>query len=127
MSRGAQVAIAVSALVFAASFLALALYAGALFPVGPWPFVGLSAFCGAIAVACLFPGSRPFTLRIVGVVIFLVYVAYVYDTREEMTVLRALRGLLIWGLPCGYLAIWGVFPSWGRASKAFGVEQRPGN
>ncbi|MFO0959264.1 MAG: hypothetical protein U0800_17840 [Isosphaeraceae bacterium] len=126
MSRGAQLTIATVAFVFAVSFAGLGLYAGNLFPVGPWPFYGLAAFCVAIAVACLSPASRAVTLRIIGLVVFLTYVAYFIDSLEELTVLRALRGFCLWGLPSGYLAIRGEYPSWGRASAAFGGSRRVG-
>lgn len=124
MSRGAQIAIGVVALVCGASFAALALISGDLFPVGPWPFYGLAALCVALAAACFFRGSRPVTLRILGAVRFLTYLAYALGSLKELTAFRAIRAFCLWGLPSGYLAIHGGYPSWGGAAAAFGIKRR---
>lgn len=122
MSSGARIALAIMTLFCAASFAAIGLISGDQLSAGAWPFYGISAFCVVIAVACLMPRSRPVTLRLIGSIIFLVYVCYFFDSLGDISILRAFSGFCVWGLPSGYLAIKGTYPSWGRASAAFQTE-----
>lgn len=124
MSTGARVALAIATILSAAGFAVIGIVFGPELPSGPWPFYGLAAFCGLIALACLVRGSRPMTLRIIGAVVFLAYVFYAYDSIGDRNFFRAIAGFVVWGLPAGYVAIWGRYPVWGRASAAFRSEER---
>jgi hypothetical protein len=123
MSAGARITLAIVTILCAAGFAVVGSYLGPELPAGPWPFYGLAAFCGLIALACLARGSRPVALRIIGAVIFLGYVAFAYDSIDEGNLFRAVAGLMVWGVPAGYVAIWGAYPPWGRASAALRSEK----
>ncbi len=122
MSTGARVVLAVFVLICAAGFVVIGLSSGDLLAAGAWPFYGLAVFCVLIALACLLPSNRPVTLRIIGSVIFLAYLVYLYDSFGDLSVLRAIGGLCVWGVPSGYLAIRGTYPTWGKGSAAFRTE-----
>jgi hypothetical protein len=122
MSAGARITLAIVTILCAAGFAAVGILAPEL-PSGPWPCYGLAAFCGLIALACLARSSRPVALRIIGAVVFLGYVAFADDSIDDGNLFRAIAGLIVWGLPAGYVAIWGAYPAWGRASAAFRSER----
>ncbi|CAN5899520.1 hypothetical protein BH23PLA1_BH23PLA1_41020 [soil metagenome] len=122
MSTGARVVLAVFVLICAACFAAIGMISGDLLAAGAWPFYGLAVFCVVIALACLSRSSRPVTLRLIGLVIFLAYGFYIYDSLGDLNILRAIAGLCVWGLPSGYLAIRGIYPTWGKGSAAFRTE-----
>jgi hypothetical protein len=125
MSRGARLTLAIVTLLSAVGFFLTGYFLGAELPAGSWPFYGMSAFCGVIAVACLAQSSRPLTLRVIGSVIFLSYVIYAFDSFGDRDFLRALIGFVWWGLPSGYLAIWGEYPTWGKLAPAFRPDMIP--
>jgi hypothetical protein len=89
------------------------------FRAGPLVFYGMSVLCATIAIACFFPQTHPITLRIIGTTIFVAYVVYAVDSFGSKNFGRALLGFAIWGLPSGYLAIAGKYPSWGTGTQAF--------
>lgn len=123
MSFGSRIAIGVVALLCAAGFLMTALYPSSL-PAGSVTCYGIAAFCMIIAIACFFPQSHPITLRLIGAMIFCTYVAYVSDSFRNQNLSRAIVGFLVWGIPSGYLAVMGKYPSWGTGAEAFNAKQK---
>jgi hypothetical protein len=126
MSRGACIFLGIATLLIGAGFVATGAVAGENLPSGRLPFYVIGAFCGIIALACLSRRSRPITLRILGASICAAYVWYVLDewgkpVRLEQTnnVVKAIVGLIIFGLPGAYLAITAKYPVWGKWSHAF--------
>jgi len=122
MSAGARITVAIVTAFSAAAFVVIGASLGAELPAGSWPSYGLAMFCALVAHACLVPGARPVTLRLIGFVIFLAYVVYAFDSIGERTFFRAIGGLIFWGLPALYVGIWGKYPVWGPASAAFRSE-----
>ena len=127
MSLGARIAIGVVALLCAFGFLITALDPSSGLPAGPLVFYGMALLFVVIAIACFFPKSHPITLRIIGTVIFIAYVLYVLDSFHNQNLGRAILGLLVWGLPSGYLAIMGKYPSWGKGAVAINSKPRKDN
>ena len=126
MSMGARIAIGVVALLGAVGFLILAQDTSGL-PAGAYVFYGLAALCVVIAIACFFPKSHPITLRIIGTAICLTYIYYVADSFGTENLVRAIVGFFVWGLPSGYMAIMGQYPSWGKLSAGFNSKQNKGD
>lgn len=116
MSAGSRIIIAAISLVCAAGFFMTALDPSGL-PADPHSFYGLAALCIVIAIASLSPKSHPITLRMIGTIIFCGYMAYVGDSINNGNLGRALFGLGICGLPAGYLAIKGTYPTWDKLSQ----------
>lgn len=58
MSHGARLTLFAVTTLAATGFLVVAFGVGPMLPAGPWPFVGLAAFCGVLAVACSLPSLR---------------------------------------------------------------------
>ena len=123
MSKGARIAIGIVALIGAFGFWLTAQDTEGL-PSGPLMFYGLTAFFILIAIACFVPKSHPVTLRVIGSSIFVSYVWYVFDSIQNGNLRQALLGLVIWGVPSGYLAIFGTYPTSGSGAKAFNQAQR---
>ena len=119
MSPGARITIGVATAISAVLFVLTGIAFGKELPNGPWPLYGLGAFCGIVALACLVPRSRPVTLRIIGAAIFVIFAHYAYDSYGKDNFNRALVGFLVLGLPAGFVAITGGYPTWGRAAGAF--------
>lgn len=82
-----------------------------------WP---AAVLCFVIVASC-FPGRHSAVAnRIVGAVVFLTYVAYLIAEIKEgvwissssarPSVVRAVLGLMVWGLPAGYVMIHGHLP-----------------
>jgi asparagine N-glycosylation enzyme membrane subunit Stt3 len=115
MSLGSRIAVGAVALLCAAGFFMTALDPSGL-PAGALVFYGMAGFCIVIAIACVFPQSHPVTLRLIGAIIFL---AYVSDSFHTQNLGRAFVGFLVWGIPSGYLAVMGKYPSWGKGSEGF--------
>ena len=67
-------------------------------------------FIVLIAVACLIPRYRNLSLRIIGGTIFGCYRAYVVNSVGQEDLLRAIKGLIIFGLPGLYFAVFGNYP-----------------
>jgi hypothetical protein len=122
MSPQAKVILGV---VFALAAICFA-FVGACFGLqmaaGSLPFYALALFCVIIVVACFSRGSRPVTLRIIGTVIFCVYVWCAVENLGRNNLVPALCGLVMTGLPCGYLMVTGRYPKWGEWSAAFNSE-----
>lgn len=123
MSLGARIAIGVASLLAAACFLMGAANTGAV-AVDPLLYYGLATFCGVIAIACFFPKSNPVTLRIIGIVIFSIYAHYLYSSLHTDNMPLAIKGFFIWGIPSGYLAIMGSYPTWGKGSAGFNTNKK---
>ena len=123
MSRGSRIAIGIAALLSAAAFLKSAFNPIGL-PVGAIVFYGMALFCGIIAMACFFPKGNPVTLRIIGVVIFSSYIIYWCSSFGTQNFTRATIGFLMWGIPSGYLAVKGKYPSWGYGAAGFNANQQ---
>jgi len=60
---------------FAVCFLIVAGPAGEISPLGTWPLYVLAALFVVVALACFSAGSHPVSLRIVGGVVFVAYLA----------------------------------------------------
>jgi hypothetical protein len=114
------VSLAVACGLIAAAFAVLGALYGDYFPKGAWPFYGLAAFCTLISLACLAPRSRPVALRVIGVVVFGGFAAYVFSSYGKPDCWRALAAFGVFGLPAGYVAVTGKYPRWGKAAAAFG-------
>lgn len=100
MSLGSRIVIAAVSLVCALMFFLTALDPSGL-PAGAIVFYGMAAVCVIIAVACLFPKSRPVTLRIIGGLILSAYIAYMVDSFQTQNFARSVMGFFVWGLPSG--------------------------
>ena len=118
MSMGARAAIGIVALLSGVGFFITALDPSGL-PAGSLVFYTMAAVCVVIAIACFFPKSHPVTLRLIGAIIFTTYVGYIIDSFQAQNLDRAVAGFIVWGLPSGYLAIMGKYPSFGNGAKAF--------
>ena len=118
MSLGSRIVIAAISLISTLMFFLTALDPSGL-PAGPLVFYALALICLIIVVACLFPKSRPVTLRMIGFVIFSAYVYYLFDSFQTKNFTRALLGFWTWGLPSAYLTIKGGYPSWGKGAEGF--------
>jgi Ca2+/Na+ antiporter len=118
MSFGARLATAFFCVVFGIGFG----FAAATWPDSRtrWMLWLIAAFC-FIVVTCCFPGKHSaITNRIVGGTVFLLYVVYLIQeikegqwaswSRAKPNVLNAFRGLIIWGLPAGYIMVYGRLP-----------------
>jgi hypothetical protein len=125
VSKGVCIAIGIVALICAFSFVLLGATVGAALPNGPAPLYALAAFCGLIALACLAKDSRPLSIRLLGATVCAVYVWYVLYCvgkpmkTSEANTLKAIVGLVVFGLPGAYAAITGRYPAWGRHSRVF--------
>lgn len=84
----------------------------------------LGVFLMLIAVAC-FPGpGRAVAVRLLGATVFAVCVGYIFTEsrhplpaiqnyrRSEPNPINAVIAFLLFGLPGGYVALWGKFPRW---------------
>ena len=122
MSSDARILLGIATILSAIGFVAIGIVLGPELPLGATPFYLLATFCILISMACFTPSTRPVALRIIGLVVFVTYVVYAYSCIGQKDFVRALAGLLVWGFPGGYVAIWGVYPSWGRGAAAFGAN-----
>ncbi|WP_146242379.1 hypothetical protein [Acaryochloris thomasi] len=111
MSAGSRIIIAVIALVCAAGFFLTALEPNGL--ADSYTFYGFAVFCLVIAISSLSPKSHPITLRMIGTIIFCGYLTHAGGSLTHGHLGRALVGLLVCGLPAGYLAIQGKYLRWG--------------
>jgi hypothetical protein len=81
---------------------------------------GIGVLSFIVVASCFYGRHSAVTNRIIGAVIFLGYVAYLVDeikvgewfavSRATPSVFNALLGLVIWGLPAGYVMISGHLP-----------------
>ena len=119
---------AVVAFACGAGFLAIAFTSGDVFPVAvAFLHGGFAIFCFIVSLACLSRRTHPFTLRIIGAVIFISYSLYVYHSLGGQDWPKAVAGFCILGLPSAYLMLKGRYPSWGKASAAFNPEVPSGH
>lgn len=123
LSKGSRIAIGIVALVSALFFLLSALDPDSPFPGGPLAFYGLAILCVVIAIACIFPKSHPVTLRIIGTTIFVAYTSYLVHSFGSPGFFRALAGMFVFGIPSGYLAIFGKSPTWDAIAKDFKAKE----
>lgn len=107
----------------------------------------LAAFCGLGAVACFSQASHPVAIRIIGGTVFLVCLGYLASQaldnspppaaaragqpaaaaplrRGRPSLINSLMFFALVGLPSGYAALRGRYPSWGRHAAAFGEPRR---
>lgn len=119
MSYGARLAIAITALVGGAAFLAIGLTHGSRLPAGAAPFYGMAFFCALVVVACMWRASRPLALRLIGAPVFLLYVANVYARLNTDELSWAITGFIVFGLPAAYVTVYGRYPPWGRFAAVF--------
>lgn len=123
MSKSSRIVIGIFALLVAVGFFITALNPEGL-PMGAAGFYAMAVLFVIVAIACFFPKTHPFTLRIIGTVIFCGYAAYAYDSFQTQNFSRAIKGFIFWGIPSGYLAIMGKYPSWGKASAGLNGKQQ---
>lgn len=125
MSNGARIAIATVGLFFAAmcSLMALSPKAG----LTSWlP----TAFCLTLSLACVRGKVGKIALRAIAAAVFLLCLGYVITEamqgnmgtgeRSQASLPNAIMAFIIFGLPFGYLAIFGFYPVWGRFGEHFG-------
>ena len=123
MSKGSRIAIGLVAAISAIGFWMTARNPPEHLPNGAMEFYGMTVLAITIAIACFFPKTHPVTLRIIGTSIFVGYVAYVVDSFQTRELIRAIVGLILWGIPSGYLAIMGTYPDWGWGSEGFNATK----
>jgi hypothetical protein len=132
MSRGARWTLGAFSLLF--SWIFVISSSNALHPAAEWI---CAAFCVVIALACFSSAARGPALRVVGAFVFLLYCGYLvvelrqglwrpYEGRSSEHWFNALRGLFVYGLPGLYVALRGIYPSWGLRADVFrGSPKRP--
>lgn len=118
MSLGARLSIAVVLLLAGAGFC----YEGFLFKdMGACHLLFVFAIICFISVASCFKGRHSaLTNRIIGAFVFILYIAYIISeiyerkwfsgSRAEPSVYNAILGLSYWGLPAGYVMVYGQLP-----------------
>jgi hypothetical protein len=83
-----------------------------------------------IALACFSSAARGPAIRVIGSVVFLLYVAYLAieirqglwrpnEGRGSEHWVNAILGLFVFGLPGLYVALRGRYPTWGKGAEAF--------
>lgn len=85
-----------------------------------WPRVSLAAFFGAGGAACIWPRSRPVTVRLIGGCVFAATAWYLWamasdppsssGSRSEPSLPGAVGFFVGFGLPAGAVVILGRFP-----------------
>lgn len=132
MSRGARWVLGSFTLFFAGIFvLTGSPSSGPLALTVLWICAG---FCVLISVACLSSVARGPAIRIIGSVVFLLYVAYLileirkglwrpYEGRGSEHWVNAIWGLIVFGLPGLYVAFRGRYPFWGQGAEGFLGEE----
>ncbi len=125
MSRWARWSIGVAALLGGSSLLLAADH-----PIPPLEAAIIIAVFGLIVVACFSEIGRPIAVRVIGAAVFFTYFCYLFisldspyysrrlgidfEVKPWVVVLKALAGLLLWGVPGLYVMITGKFPWWWR-------------
>lgn len=102
-------------------------------PKNGWILWMFAAFCGLIAICCV-PGRHvAISGRIVGATVFLVCGWYLasellhpdpYQGQSSPSLKNALTLFSLWGLPAGYVAIFGVYPLSGKLGHIFGRDPK---
>ena len=92
----------------------------------------LSAFLIVVAVLCFAPWTAPITARLLGAVLFVGCIAYLVsafrsppDPDGVSTPWHAVKAMVFFGLPGGYLMLFGNYPVWGRFARALGDSRGP--
>ncbi len=122
MSLWARILIGMVSLLFGISFLMTAIDPNGIIENDIIAY-GMSAFCFVIATACFFEQSRPITLRLIGLIIFIASISYVINSFQSQNFPQAIICFLVWGIPSGYITIMGKYPSWGKATQVFNSKQ----
>jgi hypothetical protein len=93
--------------------------------------------CVAIAVMCLSTELRPFIARIIGAAVFLGCCGYLYSElthphpiiqrrayhKSDTNPLNATLAFIAFGLPAGFVAVTGKFPTWTRLGDKLSKPQ----
>jgi tellurite resistance protein TehA-like permease len=87
-------------------------------------FFGMGCFWLTVAILCLFPRTRPVTLRIIGFVILALCIAFLMTGPSGEDLYRAIGALIIFGLPSAWILVTGKYPLWGADAEAFS-QNRP--
>ncbi len=127
MSRTMRITIGGVAAFCAVSFLAIGWLTGGDSRTGPWPYLAMAFFMANLAVACFVTTSHPVTLRLLGAMIFALYLALSYRSLRSGNYSRSLGLLAFFGLPAGYLAIVGGLPVLGEDGWAFRAKPQAKN
>ena len=118
MSPGARIAIVLDALLCALGFAATAYTAPEAFP-NPNALYGCALFCLLVAVACASGPVGAVVRRTIVALVCVAYLGYVVKevaapapmllsgSRAKPSVLNAVAGLVLIGLPCGLYAVSG--------------------
>ncbi|MBH8575136.1 hypothetical protein I8752_19375 [Nostocaceae cyanobacterium CENA369] len=85
---------------------------------------GLVVFLLLIAVSCFSKRARPIAIRLIAATVLTMYICYVISEIGKPSLPKAIAGLCVWGLPAGFVAITGKYPSWGHGSAAFNGSQK---
>jgi hypothetical protein len=125
MSSGPRMLLGVACLVIAIGFAAVGALYGTIMLKGPLPMYAAGVFSALVSLACFSPQSRPVALRFISITVFIVCCGYVYSSWGQPNIANALRAFIVFGLPSGFVTLWGFYPAWGRSAAAFGSE-RPG-
>lgn len=151
MSPVLRLILGAALILIAAGFLALTpVFAGAgdaFPPQTAYVLGGLAVFCGLGALACFSRASHPITIRIIGGTLFAACLAYVVSEalgeapappkparsgnpvveillrRGRPSLANSIAFFVLVGLPAGYAAVAGRYPTWGRHAAAFGVDR----
>lgn len=121
MSTGARIAIAIVGLFFAAMGAIMALESG------KWAAWLPTIFCVMMSVACIRGRVGTVALRGTAASIFALCAWYLLSevtqgdmgsgSRAEASLPNAIKAFVIFGLPFGYLAVFGFYPPWARFGK----------
>lgn len=150
MSSVPRLILGVALILIAAGFLALVpVFAGAgeaFPPQTTYILGGLAVFCGLGGLACFSRASHPIAIRVIGGTVFAACLAYVvgealHDAppppkpagpgnpvaeivlrRGRPSLANSIAFFVLVGLPAGYAAVAGRYPSWGRHAAAFGGD-----
>ena len=125
MSRGARWLLGIFSLFFAGTFVLTA--SSSPHPLAVWACAG---FCVLSSLACFSSVARGPAIRVIGSVVFLLYVVYLilevrkglwrpYEGQGSEHWVNAIKGLFVFGLPGLYVALRGRYPIWGKGARAF--------
>lgn len=104
-----------------------------MIPKNGWFGWVLAAICALIAVSCI-PGKHvAVSGRVIGGFVFLTCLWYLGTqyldpgpggNRATPSFKNAWSLFTLWGLPAGFVAIFGYYPSWAKLGDAFGRSAR---
>lgn len=148
MSSVPRLILGIALILIAVGFLALVpVFAGAgdaFPPQTAYILGGLAVFCGLGGLACFSRASHPIAIRVIGGTVFAACLAYVVGEafgetpappkparagnpvvaiamrRGRPSLANSIAFFILVGLPAGYAAVAGRYPSWGRHAAAFG-------